>query len=223
VSFEPYFDAATRHAYTQELSTGSPVKPKDITLWVDVEHAMRILTNYPCAAGKGDCSNAIHGSTDIAEVAYLDVGRWGGGGAWPAHREFGVICGRTALLCSYDQSALAPSTTATWEPVAERDCHPADHQAASGLLNHLSQTKLGAVTVDDAVSLSGRVPAPTLPRNDIVVVLGDLHLPVMTDPSRTYLSPPSPRRRAATGHGNQLSRGGAYRRLCLRLASVESV
>ena len=46
-------------------------------------------------------------------MLYMDVGRWGGSGLthdnteqnWGYRRDFGLVCGETALLCEYRASA----------------------------------------------------------------------------------------------------------------------
>ena len=106
---------------------------------------------------------------------YLDVGRWGGSNYYAKARDFGIVCGRTAVLCAYrTDKGSAPTVP---NPYKRPEV---DH--INALLKHLStNTDLGHVKVrryDTARTL--------LPNNAdvspdrIFVIVGDMHLPVIT-------------------------------------------
>jgi len=126
----------------------------------------------------------------LASLLYLDVGLWAGDGpsanssdaTWGRRRDFGVVCGRLALLCSYKRDG---------ERVANIDgasgvVGSQEFKNVKPLLDHLSsRASLGRVVVTKA--LLGRTDLAEAPTDKkIHVFLGDLHAPVMTDKQRTY-------------------------------------
>jgi hypothetical protein len=136
---------------------------------------------------------------EVATLIYMDVGRWSGSAPteddtqtqWGRHRDFGIVCGRLAVLCTYTDK---PSQAGTNDPVLEAveasvKSSP-DFEKIRPLLNVLSSNpKLGWVQVTKAIL--GRKLNNAIPKEDrIYVILGDLHAPVMTDGQRTYSDEP---------------------------------
>jgi hypothetical protein len=105
---------------------------------------------------------------------YLDVGRWGGGQKYTAQRDFGIVCGRTAVLCAFR------TTKGTTGPVTNTYNRPeVDH--INDLLTHLGKGKMGPVHVrrfDTAHTILPKNADVTPDR--IFVIVGDMHLPVIT-------------------------------------------
>ena len=111
---------------------------------------------------------------------YLDVGRWGGSQFYSTNRDFGIVCGRTAVLCAFKSDAGSAS------PVPNTYSRPeVDH--INALLTHLGTGSLGAVKVrryDTARTLLPNNADVTPDR--IFVILGDMHLPVITSLNDTF-------------------------------------
>jgi hypothetical protein len=110
---------------------------------------------------------------------YLDVGRWGGSQFYPTARDFGIVCGRTAVLCAFrtDKGAATPVPNKYSRPEV-------DH--INALLTHLGSGSMGAVKVrryDTARTLLPNNADVTPDR--IFVIMGDMHLPVITSLSDT--------------------------------------
>lgn len=127
----------------------------------------------------------------LASLTYMDVGLWAGDGpsedasdaTWGRRRDFGIVCGRLALLCSYIHGDDNPKANidAVGAPATS-----AEFKKVQPLLDHLSTHKgLGKVVVTSA--LLGRSDLAEKPTDEkIHVFLGDLHAPVMTVDKRTY-------------------------------------
>ena len=146
----------------------------------------------------------------LASLTYMDVGLWAGDGpsadvsdaTWGRRRDFGIVCGRLALLCSYTHEDFEGG----FKPVGlGAPAASPEFEKVEPLLKHLSsRERLGKVVVTRA--LLGRSDLAEKPTDEkIHVFLGDLHAPVMTDKQRTYAdveprpaeyttapSPPSP-------------------------------
>lgn len=152
-------------------------------------------------------STAKYNSVTLAplDFVYMDVGCWaghGGKGNWPAHREFGVVYGHMVVLCAYAKSRgdydryLNPPTWKKFGSAAQSKAidvtivqHP-DWSVVKAFLRRISQESaigdlyiLGATMVSSVFS---PVP-PRGPAKPIMVFLGDLHAPVMTDQSKAHL------------------------------------
>ena len=122
---------------------------------------------------------------------------------WGRKRHFGLVCGRCAALCSYENPGApgAVDERALTDSGVKND---PDYKAMLPLLRHLStSSQLGPVKLLNA--LTCHWPGLEVPRNDKVhVFLGDIHAPVLTDRERTYMQdgvpavassgPPIPRR-----------------------------
>jgi hypothetical protein len=127
----------------------------------------------------------------LACLTYMDVGLWAGDGpsedasdaTWGRRRDFGIVCGRLALLCSYIHGDDSPK--ANIDAVGAPATSP-EFAKVQPLLNHLSSRKsLGKVVVTSA--LLGRSDLAEKPTDQkIHVFLGDLHAPVMTVKKLTY-------------------------------------
>jgi UDP-2,3-diacylglucosamine pyrophosphatase LpxH len=161
----------------------------------------------------------------LTKITYMDVGRWGGDGPapedaemvpryrstpkhWGRRRDFGIVCGRLSVLCTYTNGADAEYSSKArigWNPdVARRKPTQRDPETVRigktrafkkilPLLNHLSSLpRLGTVTVTRA--MLGETGLAQAPKDDaIYVFLGDLHVPVIVEKNRTYLgSAPKP-------------------------------
>ena len=127
----------------------------------------------------------------LASLLYMDVGLWGGDGptdksttsAWGRRRDFGIVCGRLALLCSYTHDGYAATAHISAAHEVEGS---AEFKKVKPLLDHLStRSSLGKVIVTRA--LLGRSDIAQAPTDQkIHVFLGDLHSPVMTEKAQTY-------------------------------------
>jgi hypothetical protein len=105
---------------------------------------------------------------------YLDVGRWGGSQYYPSARDFGIVCGRTAVLCAFR------TTKGSASPVPNTYSRP-EVDRINALLKHLGAGSLGPVNVrryDTARTLLPNNADVTPDR--IFVILGDMHLPIIT-------------------------------------------
>ncbi len=128
----------------------------------------------------------------LTSILYMDVGRWGGSAAgregtrehWGRRRDFGLVCGRAAVLCSYVRDGAGTDPDLGGADAAVQSSP--DFQKVVPLLKALSaRASLGRVAVTKA--LVGRVQPGQSPSTDrIHVFLGDLHAPIMTDPTATY-------------------------------------
>ena len=177
---------------------------------------------YSGAAGRGGAtaSKAVvcKGQNDgsyalpyIGECLYMDVGGWFGSGEkspenHQRHREFGVVCGNVAALCSFtgkkEQRAALFSKQAHGDALLKSSLFK---ERIDPFLQYLSRERLqsivgqwsskrvdlgdvailGALEVKDtqlASKKGTRVDDTTL-----YVFLGDLHLPVMKERDRTYI------------------------------------
>jgi hypothetical protein len=111
---------------------------------------------------------------------YLDVGRWGGSQFYPSARDFGIVCGRTAVLCAFrtDKGSTDPVPNTYSRPEVDK---------INTLLQHLGTGSLGPVHVrryDTARTLLPDNADVTADR--IFVILGDMHLPVITTLNDTF-------------------------------------
>jgi hypothetical protein len=143
-------------------------------------------------------------SNEVASLVYMDVGRWSGSAPtekdteshWGKRRDFGIVHGRLAVLCSY-----------THEPPQGKDPYAVDKsirfssefENVQPLLDKLSSNRdLGWVTVTKAAL--GRTLNNETPREDrIYVFLGDLHAPIMTKLKDTYADQSQPKSLTETG------------------------
>jgi hypothetical protein len=111
---------------------------------------------------------------------YLDVGRWGGSNFYPPARDFGLVCGRTAVLCAFrtDKGAVKPVDNPESRPEI-------DH--INALIAHLNTGtgKLGQVHVRRFATAHTMLPNDVNPAK-IYVIVGDMHLPIVTDVKDTY-------------------------------------
>ena len=148
------------------------------------------------------------GQKEVATLIYMDVGRWSGSAPteddteshWGRHRDFGIVYGRLAVLCSYTQERPGDGRD---EPVIDHGVEKSvqsspEFEKIVPLLNVLSSNpELGWVQVTKAVL--GRKLSNEIPKDDrIYVILGDLHAPVMTDGRRTYSDEPQQKSLADT-------------------------
>ena len=138
----------------------------------------------------------------VAKLLYMDVGRWGGSGhirdntdkRWGYCRDFGLVCGNTALLCGYSppkKRETAPGNGTDFVP--PKDLNPGIrdsnvYKAMIPLLNHLSTNAgLGPVHITKALACKSPYSRTELPPQDeIHVFLGDVHAPIITTKKRTY-------------------------------------
>ncbi len=127
----------------------------------------------------------------LASMLYMDVGLWAGDGpsedstdaSWARRRDFGLVCGRLAVLCSYRHG---DKREANADAVASNILTSGGWKRVQPLLDHLStRPDLGRVVVTKA--LLGRSDLAQAPTEDkIHVFLGDLHSPLMTKQDHTY-------------------------------------
>ncbi|APR77638.1 Hypothetical protein A7982_02985 [Minicystis rosea] len=111
---------------------------------------------------------------------YLDVGRWGGSQFYPSARDFGIVCGRTAVLCAFktDKGSASPIPNTYNRPEV-------DH--INALLAHLGTGSLGKVKVRRYDTARTLLPGNADVNPDrIFVIVGDMHLPVITNMRDTH-------------------------------------
>lgn len=111
---------------------------------------------------------------------YMDVGRWGGTGA-DGRRDFGLVCGRTAALCAYTQGN-GGRRFKDYGSVPLTDGPQDEINPINALLGKLVGEHLGAPKVRRYIT--SRAPLPhgvTTIAQRVYVVVGDMHLPVVTD------------------------------------------
>jgi len=142
---------------------------------------------------------STHPRKEVATLIYMDVGRWSGSAPtkhdtqshWGKHRDFGIVHGRLAALCTYTKETRRDGKDG---PVIDDAAVPLESthefEKILPLLKTLSSNPaLGRVQVTKAVL--GRKLNNEIPKKDrIYVILGDLHAPVMTDVARTYSEVP---------------------------------
>lgn len=135
-------------------------------------------------------------SSKINQFLYMDVGRWGGdkktGDAWTRRRDFGLVCGSAAMLCSYDDPNI--SGKARLRNIDSEMMEHPDIKKMIPMLDELSRSNsLGPVTVVKALLCTDITlvyidkEAETPSSDEILVFLGDIHAPVMNVSDRTYL------------------------------------
>lgn len=138
----------------------------------------------------------------LASLIYMDVGRWSGGAPtekdtdahWGRRRDFGIVFGRLAALCSYTTDPPPDSKFgATYGGIDPRLRISTEFKDILPLLDHLSSNPaLGRVQVTKAVL--GNPMLATPPKDDrIYVILGDLHAPVVTERNRAQVDGPPER------------------------------
>ena len=114
---------------------------------------------------------------------YMDVGKWGGskapgsderpGSTFARSRDFGIICGHTAVLCQYGEGRDSTVSIGAEIPSNASNRHEAD--AINGFLRHLGDVKV----VDQMRHHPGWMK-DSVAADKIYVFLGDMHLPVTT-------------------------------------------
>jgi UDP-2,3-diacylglucosamine pyrophosphatase LpxH len=153
-----------------------------------------------------------------ASVTYMDVGCWGGSAPkdrntkdhWKKQRFFGIVYERLAVLCAYKPWLYR----GTAPKLDEAKTVPSDfnfrqnkqYQKIRPLLEALSTDPgLGPVVVLQAV-LNGQSGVESPPDDQIHVILGDLHAPVMTERDQTYVGrpPPPPHSGGRTGQSRNV-------------------
>ena len=144
--------------------------------------------------------NAKTSTVAVGQCICMDVGCWTGRGIAKdgrdekrdhhRHREFGVVCGRVAVLCCYPDPGIAKFDDSAVDSVVrareeykkirsllEKLTHP---KAAHPMVPHPMELEavkvLQAMAVDDLRLLDANVNADDL---SLHVFLGDLHLPVV--------------------------------------------
>lgn len=205
-----YFDMHTRTLYADATMRGkarppTPPGENEVNFWISPKVAKQIGGASAIAPGKVE---NILNQGDVAQIAYLDVGRWGGGHRWPPQRFFGLATGASVFLCVY-RSIGVPGTVPVWHPNAQHLAQSVDGLKVRKLLTHLSKTTLGAVTVLEAATCAWAFRDKCMSDMKIMVLLGDLHLPVMTDKTRIDLDePPSSPNAPARARVNWLQDAG---------------
>ncbi len=158
--------------YHARAKGGHPPFPTEI-LYKRAPRAGAGSTPRPTTAG-GDTT---HLSDDRRTLVYLDVGRWGGskvngsGGAFDRQRDFGIVYGKTAVLCEYRSSEGSPRHVASADAST-----PAEADAINNLLARLD----GAVVVK-AMASNTTVPAGMMNTGELFIFVGDMHLPITTN------------------------------------------
>jgi len=163
----------------------------------------------------------------IGQFLYMDVGCWtgdGGESGHERHREFGVVCGKVAALCSFTgerkkreldyvnkkhETDLTSSTVfkERIEPFLRflADKHP-EKMKGRGLKPPANLPELGHILVLGALEVADPHLATSkgTPVDDqtLYVFLGDLHLPVIRDKKKTFIG--------NTGERDWVWRAGRY-------------
>ncbi len=162
--------------------------------------------------GPAFCSptNGVVGNVSLGqrEIVCMDIGAWIGNGPkndknHQRHREFGVVCGNVAVLCAFDggeskkEANVARGATTNLSPAANTKIYnpivrPFLQYLASPL-EHSSQSpddarlpSLGNVSILGAMEATQAVGDTSV----IHVFLGDLHLPIVSDPKHPELVGP---------------------------------
>ncbi len=133
----------------------------------------------------------------IGSLLYMDIGRWGGSAktrentdaAWGRCRDFGLVCGRTAALCTYqwkNRGRMVGKKSVDDDSIQDKIRDDAGYQKMLTLLNTLSSTdQLGRVTVTKALTCM-RTNQEIPDWDTIYVFLGDIHAPIATEKIHTY-------------------------------------
>jgi hypothetical protein len=166
------------------------------------------------AQGPAAVANAQTGAqttlqTPGSSFLYLDVGRWGGTGS-DGRRDFGIVCGRTAALCAFPQGSGNRQYERYSGAKTTLDDGPRDEiDPINKLLGQLASSPLGAPQVRRYLWAK----APLLPgagnfSKKVYVVVGDMHLPVVTragPDGRPLPSTPQPAEQSEL-HGRRVGR-----------------
>ena len=209
--FEPWFlEAAADWAKSngnlegEGLSTYFQTKLRfiDYALYqrVSTKLAARTPSDSKVAVVEGDASIAL----SPIHFVYMDVGCWTGDGepGWTKHREFGLVYGYVAVLCSFgDQPEYYKKLKfPTWLDFNRRTAstpllnitikkHP-DFEPIKALLDNLAgASSLGNLRILGATMVtSGFVPVPARGAKDpITVFIGDFHAPVATNSGNAHV------------------------------------
>ncbi len=124
----------------------------------------------------------VHLSDAERTYLYLDVGRWGGinAGSEKARRDFGIVCGRTAVLCAWRAGAATGSGIGSSIPDSRQDIPARDRTVINKFL-HTMAAAGSQVLVVRALASTTVVPEASVVPNTLHIYLGDMHLPVVTD------------------------------------------
>lgn len=162
-----------------------------------IDGAVRSLDPGAVATGSLEACLSRDGDAPGESFVYLDCGSWAGDGKSQAlERSFGLVCGATAVLCSF----------AGHRPMAML---PEDPAGESGPLNKLLATLAGPmkidVTVERVARAGGAVRAS--PDRTVYVLLPGPDLPlVMPMPELDPNLVPDPTRANCACHGPVISR-----------------
>ena len=139
-----------------------------------------------------DSSLATFCPPALFRILYMDVGLWAGdgGGAmkWPKYRDFGVVSGKAAALCSFVDPKPGEDQRG---PITDAEAKQnTDFRAIKTLLDHINKNSpktLGTVKLRKMLLWSTvNYLQLSPPANRIYVFLGDMHAPVMTELSRSF-------------------------------------
>jgi hypothetical protein len=128
---------------------------------------------------------------------YLDVGRWGGGKFFSTQRDFGIVCGRTAALCGFRTTAgTAVGAGPALVNDQNRSAPQGELDAINALLSHLATAPtMGAPHVRRWDVSRAVLPSGATPTDNIVhIIFGDMHLPIIDDPTSSTFGPTMGRR-----------------------------
>ena len=180
-----FFGSDVVKAYLDEQ--GAPYEKDEVEYWLDPAKEGKLIGGTAVVPKGGNGGNV---SLPYAgEFLCMDVGCWAGNGPksdknHQRHREFGVVCGNVAALCSFpgggSEDEFAKGRRGVFEVSGGMALY---RDRIKPFLDHLSGTKLGRARVHSALAL------PQAPSNDPIIHLfiGDLHLPVVTDKAKTDL------------------------------------
>lgn len=184
-----FFDSEVVKEYLAEK--GGRYDAERVEYWLDPAKVGGLAAATAMIPTGGDGGKAsLQGQ---GEIVCMDVGCWAGNGRksdenHERHREFGVVVGNVAVLCSFQGTGAGPAFFAEGKDKAliAGGGEPLYAARVKPFLDHLSRSSLGAVQVDGAQVAAG------FPDGDPIIHLfiGDLHLPVLTEKARTTLDTP---------------------------------
>jgi hypothetical protein len=175
-----WFDADTVSAYLSEDPTREYYSRNDV-YYFRTEPA-KLHPIKVC-----DENNVCYSPQSIGQCLCLDVGSWTGSGqksvtTHQMHREFGVVCGSIAALCSFRVNK--EKVKHIEERVLEQNLGKKYTNKIGPFIEFIStDPNLGRAVVLNALEICDGAIAddPKIDTETLHVFLGDLHLPAVTD------------------------------------------
>jgi len=211
--FEPWFlDSAAAWARSNGHLEGEPLAEYFQTRLRCIDYglyqklATKLAAETPSDPKVAVVDQKVSMALSPIHFVYMDVGCWAGAGGktgWTKHREFGLVHGHVAVLCSFSEEpkyyskdlnaplwpVLFKNRTATPNIDVAVLNHP-DFPPIQALLDNLAGAKsIGDLRILGATMVTTRfVPVPLRGSGaPITVFIGDLHAPVATKASNAHL------------------------------------